>query len=78
MKTLTGRQYSFKPQTQIKLQNKFLDPLASKINGSLTRPTALLSFTCVLIHGNNESQAQLFSKASSIHSANHAARPSSS
>jgi hypothetical protein len=31
-----------------------LDPLPSKSNGSLTRPTVLLSFTCILIHGSNE------------------------
>jgi hypothetical protein len=31
MKTLRGRQYSFKQETQIKLQNKVLGPLASNI-----------------------------------------------
>jgi hypothetical protein len=31
-----------------------LDPLASKSIGSLTRTTVLLSFTCILIHGNTE------------------------
>jgi hypothetical protein len=31
-----------------------LDAVASKINGPITRPTVLLSFTCVLIHGNTE------------------------
>jgi hypothetical protein len=45
MKTLRGRQYSFKMLTQFKLLNKVLDPLACYINGSLPRGTDLLSFT---------------------------------
>jgi hypothetical protein len=40
--------------TEFTILNKLLDLLASKINGSLTRPIVLLSFTCVLIHGNTE------------------------
>jgi hypothetical protein len=45
MKTLTGRQYSFKQLTQITVLNKMLDPLASNINDSLSRATVLLPFT---------------------------------
>jgi hypothetical protein len=37
MKTLRGRQYSFKQQIQIKLQNKVLGLLASDMDDSLTK-----------------------------------------
>jgi hypothetical protein len=71
-------QKSFKMLTEFTILNKLLDTLSSKINGSLTRPTVLLSFTCILIHGNTERKAMFFSTPSSIHNAKHAARPSSS
>jgi hypothetical protein len=45
MKTLRGRQYSFKMLTQFILLNNVLDPLACYINDSLPRGTVLLSFT---------------------------------
>jgi hypothetical protein len=45
MKTLRGRQYSFKQQTQIKLQNKVLGTLASNINDSLTEAALHLPFS---------------------------------
>jgi hypothetical protein len=47
MKTLRGRQYSFKQQTQIKLQNKVLGPFASKVNDSLTEATLHVPFSCI-------------------------------
>jgi hypothetical protein len=47
MKTLRGRQYSFTQQTQIKLQNKALGPLASIMNHSLTEATLQLPFSCM-------------------------------
>jgi hypothetical protein len=47
MKTLRGRQYSFKEQTQFKMLNKVLDPLASNINDSLPQATLCLPFTCM-------------------------------
>jgi hypothetical protein len=47
MKTLRARQYSFKQQTQIKLQNKVLDPLASNINDSITEATLNFPFSCM-------------------------------
>jgi hypothetical protein len=47
MKTLRDRQYSFKDQTQIQLQNKVLGPLASNINDSLTEATLHLPFSCM-------------------------------
>jgi hypothetical protein len=46
MKMLRGRQYSFKQQTQIKLQSKVLGPHASKMNDSLTEATLQLPFSC--------------------------------
>jgi hypothetical protein len=76
--TLRDMQKSLKILTEFTILNKWLDPLPSKINGSLIRPRVLLSFTCVLIHGNKERQALFSSTASSIHTAKHAARPSSS
>jgi hypothetical protein len=47
MKMLRGRQYSFKQQTQIKLQNKILGPLASNMNNSLTEATLHLPSSCI-------------------------------
>jgi hypothetical protein len=47
MKTLRGRQYSFEQQTQIKLQNKVLGPLASNMNYSLTEATLRVPFSCI-------------------------------
>jgi hypothetical protein len=47
MKTLRGRQYSFKQETQIKLQNKVLGPLAFDMNDSLTEATLHLPFSCI-------------------------------
>jgi hypothetical protein len=47
MKTLRGRQYSFKQLTQFIMLNNMVDPLASNINDSLTRSTVLLAFTCM-------------------------------
>jgi hypothetical protein len=47
MKRLRGRQYSFKQQTQIKLQNKVLGPLASNMNDSLTEATLHVPFSCI-------------------------------
>jgi hypothetical protein len=47
MKTLRGRQYSFKQQTQIKLQNKVLGPFASNVNDSLTEATLPVPFSCI-------------------------------
>jgi hypothetical protein len=44
MKTLRGRQYSFKQQTEFTMLNKVLDPLPSNISDSLTRTTMLLPF----------------------------------
>jgi hypothetical protein len=48
MKMLRGRQYSFKQETQIKLQNKVLGPLASDMNDSLTEATLHLPFSCIV------------------------------
>jgi hypothetical protein len=45
MITLRGRQNSFKQLTEFTMLNTLLDPLASNINDSLTRPTVLLPFT---------------------------------
>jgi hypothetical protein len=45
MKTVTGRQCSFKQQTQFTMLNKVLDPFASNINDSLTLATLHLPFT---------------------------------
>jgi hypothetical protein len=45
MKTLRARQYSFKQQTQFKLQNKVLAALASNIIDSLTQATLHLLFS---------------------------------
>jgi hypothetical protein len=42
MKTLRGRQYSFKHLPQFKMLNKVLDPLACNINDFLTRATVFL------------------------------------
>jgi hypothetical protein len=47
MKALRGRQYSFKQQTDIKLQNKVLGPLASNMNDSLTEATLHVPFSCI-------------------------------
>jgi hypothetical protein len=47
MRKLRGRQYSFKQQTQIKLTNKVLGPLASNMNDSLTEATLHLPFSCM-------------------------------
>jgi hypothetical protein len=47
LKTLRGRQYSLKQQTQFKLQNKVLAPLASNMNDSLTEATLHLPFNCM-------------------------------
>jgi hypothetical protein len=64
MKTLRGRQYSFKQLTQFTMLNRELDPLASNIKDSLTRVAVLLplnpkgQFTTkvmFLTHENNES-----------------------
>jgi hypothetical protein len=41
--------------SEFTIVNNWLDPLAAKINDSLTRPKVLLSFTYVLTHGNTES-----------------------
>jgi hypothetical protein len=65
--TLRDMQKSLKMLTEFTILNKWLDPLASKINGSLIRPRVLLSFTCVLIHGNTERQTLFSSTASCIH-----------
>jgi hypothetical protein len=46
MKMLRGRQYSFKQETQIKVQNKVLGPLASDMNDSLTEATLHVPFSC--------------------------------
>jgi hypothetical protein len=48
MKMLRGRQYSFKQETQIKLQNKVLGPLASDMNDSLTEATLHLPFSGIV------------------------------
>jgi hypothetical protein len=47
MKTLRGRQYSFKQQTQIKLPNKVLGPFASNVNDSVTEATLHVPFSCI-------------------------------
>jgi hypothetical protein len=47
MKTLRGRKYSFKEQTQFTIENKVLDPLVSNINDSLTQASLHLPFTCM-------------------------------
>jgi hypothetical protein len=44
MKTLEVRQVSFQKLTQFTMLNKVPDPLACKINTSLTRATVLLPF----------------------------------
>jgi hypothetical protein len=63
MKTVTGRQCSFKQQTQFTMLNKVLDPFASNINDSLTLATLHLPFTrtgwvwtkvMFIIHENTE------------------------
>jgi hypothetical protein len=46
MKTLRGRHNSLKQQTQFKILNKMLGPLASNINDSLTQAILHLPFTC--------------------------------
>jgi hypothetical protein len=46
MKTLRGKQYSFKELTEFTILNKFLDPLPSNIGNCVTRATVLLPFTC--------------------------------
>jgi hypothetical protein len=48
MKTLRGRQYSFKQQIQIKLQNKVLGLLASDMDDSLTKAALQLPFSCIV------------------------------
>jgi hypothetical protein len=62
-KTLRGRQYSFREQTDITIWTKLLDPLVSNIKDFLTRAAVLLPFTCMqwfwkqvmfLTHGNTE------------------------
>jgi hypothetical protein len=45
MKTLTVGQRSFQKLSQFTMLNKAQDPLASKINPSLTRAEVLLPFT---------------------------------
>jgi hypothetical protein len=45
MKTLTVGQGSFEKLTQFTMLNKAQDPLACKINPSLTRAEVLLPFT---------------------------------
>jgi hypothetical protein len=45
MKTLKARQHSFKKQTQFTMLHKVQDPLACKVNPSLTRATVFLPFT---------------------------------
>jgi hypothetical protein len=47
-KMLRGRQYSLKQQTQMKLQNKVLGPLAWNMNDSLTEATLQLPLSCIL------------------------------
>jgi hypothetical protein len=47
MKTLRGRQYSLKQQTQMKLQENLVGPLASNMNVSLTEDTLHLPFSCI-------------------------------
>jgi hypothetical protein len=47
MKMLRVRQYSFKQETQIKLQNNVLGPLASNMNDSLTEATLHVPFSCI-------------------------------
>jgi hypothetical protein len=47
MRTLRGRQYSFKQLTQFTMLKKVLGCLASNINDSLTRATVLLPFTWI-------------------------------
>jgi hypothetical protein len=46
MKTLRGKQYSFKELNELTRLNNLLDRLASNIHDSLTRATVLLPFTC--------------------------------
>jgi hypothetical protein len=53
MKMLRGRQYSFKQETQIKLQNKVLGPLGSDMNDSLTEATLHLPFSCTVPFSTN-------------------------
>jgi hypothetical protein len=43
-----SRQYSLKQQTQIKLQNKVLGPVASNMNASLTEATVQLPLSYIL------------------------------
>jgi hypothetical protein len=47
MKTLRGRQYSFKQQIQFTILNKMLDPLGSNINDSISQATLHFPFTCM-------------------------------
>jgi hypothetical protein len=47
MKTLRGRQYSLKQQTQIKLQHKVVGPLDSNMNVYLTEATLHLPLSCI-------------------------------
>jgi hypothetical protein len=47
MRKLRGRQYSFKQETQIKLPNKVLGPLASNMNDSLIEATLHFPFSCM-------------------------------
>jgi hypothetical protein len=44
MKTLCGRQYSFKHRTQYSLEKKVLDPSAANIHSSLTSDAVLVPF----------------------------------
>jgi hypothetical protein len=44
MKTLRGRHYSLKQQTQFTMVNKLIDPLSSDINDGLNKSYSASSF----------------------------------